>query len=305
MDKVVNLLTNLKENGLNKTYNSAIQSLSIFRNTLIAAKDEVNDEIMRLILEDKHIEIGNLGPIPSLCLEVVEILDSLIPGVAEEVVDNKVVDNKVFENIIDDNSEDEISELNGVITSIKGLKIGAKLLHNTFGIGEVIGFENDKDDKIVKIKFESGERPFKCNSTVLSKYFNLDCTVENIKSKEKGYNLYTNSEFFRHKKPYKIKIFDESFEVTNWVEVPQVLFRYLYLKDSNTFLSLKEVENDKLFSKNKTKFRRPHKVYGDLFFEGDRHVIDIIKTMSSLSEKYLNVLNKDVRKNVELFVVDR
>ena len=138
MDKLGNLLLILQENDLNKTYDNAIKSISSLKNALLVAKDEVNDEVMRLILEDKHLEIGKLAPIPSMCIEVVEYLDVLLKSEnVKEQVEEKVEESLNDGLILDSTNESEdedIYEYDGIVTTIKGIKVGAKLLHSSFGI---------------------------------------------------------------------------------------------------------------------------------------------------------------------------
>ena len=325
MDNLSSLLVMLQQNGLNKTYDNAVKSISSLRDTLISAKDEVNDEVMRLILEDKHLEIGKLGPIPSMCLEIADKLNVLLnvenKGISfsESNIENKVeekVEEKIEKpfgevvNVSKNVEEEEIYEYNSIVTTIKGIKVGAKLLHKAFGVGEVLSLEdNEKSNtKLLSIKFADEEKPkkFTCSEEILSKYFGIETVEKSIENKgnyiEKGYNLYTSMDYFTFKKPYKIKIFGEETDVKNWGQAAQVLFRYLYNRDTVAFLNVREVKGKRGFSNKKYELRRPIEITNDLYFEGNKSASDCLKTMSSISEQFLDVLVKDVRKNVELFI---
>lgn len=296
MEKLQNLLTTLELNGLNKTYSNAIKSISLLRDTLIAAKDEVDNEILNLMSDGKYLELSRLAPIPSMCSEVVELFNSLIEkssitvivdeseekhieevGIIEqdktveiEVKSEGIEQNKVndivvetseivqeveekslnkkvqkklqFDNDcvhymneidigskimhktlgvgyvmdiedsyrggvrqlivlfnneheprrfsfapdtlkrhffieVDENISEDIYEYKGIVTCITGLKVGAKILHKSFGIGEILGIEDNEktNSKVLSVKFEKEEKPkkFSCNSEVLLKYFGI------------------------------------------------------------------------------------------------------------------------------------
>ena len=52
--------------------------------------------------------------------------------------------------------------------------------------------------------------------------------LKSIVDMDKGYNLYTNPNFFTSTKPYKIVIYNNEYTVNNWRATAQILFKYLY-----------------------------------------------------------------------------
>ena len=275
--------------------------------------------------------------------EVVDIEDSLYGGCKMLcVLFNGEIEARKFNLAVDtlrrhfvidvdkENSE-PIYEYKNIVSSVKGLKIGAKLMHTIFGIGEILNIEDNEitNSKILTVKFEKEIEPkrFNCSSEVLKKYFGIDTadvvnieennsinkiiepknsvinqTVSSSKNRKKGCNLYTSLDYFTFKKPYKIRVFDEETSVKNWSQAAQVLFKYLYNKDSAAFMNLREVKNEKGFANKRHKLRRPIEISENLYFEGNKSASDCLKMMSSVSEQFLDVLVKDVRKNVELFI---
>lgn len=78
---------------------------------------------------------------------------------------------------VEEDKIDEVLEYKNIVTSTKGLKIGAKLMHKLFGLGEVLSIEyNEKEDtKILTVQFENEENPkkFSCTDKILEKYFGI------------------------------------------------------------------------------------------------------------------------------------
>ena len=121
-----------------------------------------------------------------------------------------------------------------------------------------------------------------------------------VNDSEIGYNLYTNLEFFTSKKPYKIKIFDKVYICCKWNLAAILLFKELYTKDKKIFLD--EIEKMVCFSKNSSSLRRPSLVEDGIYFEGNKSSKDIVSVMAKMSDRYLDVYKKDVRRNVEIFL---
>lgn len=134
----------------------------------------------------------------------------------------------------------------------------------------------------------------------MEKYFGLSETIKGVKE-EKGYNLYTDLEFFTSKKPCKIKILDKVFYYNNWIKAAVILFRELYNK--NVFLN-GMVENV-YFAKGKenaASFRGSLLIVDGIYFNGHKSSVDILRVMIKMSEKYSGVNQKDVRRNVEIYL---
>lgn len=79
-------------------------------------------------------------------------------------------------DIAEDNT-DKVLEYKNIITSRDGLKVGAKLTHKLFGVGEILSLEYKDKEKtdILTVKFENEELPkkFSCSPEILSKYFGI------------------------------------------------------------------------------------------------------------------------------------
>ena len=185
-------------------------------------------------------------------------------------------------------------------------------MHKIYGLGKVVSLEDTQNGngKVLRVMFDScGEKPFSCTSEILSKYFDIaytedDANEENINLSHKGknYNLYTSFNFFIGKKPYKIKIFDRNFYAKSWSEAAVVLFRYIYDENKEAFCKFREVIENKGFSVNSAELRRPLLVRDDIYYEANRSAIDTLTIMSSIADQYGNIINKPMRKNVELFI---
>lgn len=94
--------------------------------------------------------------------------------------------------------KEDILEYSGIITSRKGLKKGAQVMHKIYGIGKVISLEEttNGNGKILRVMFDScGEKPFNCTSEILAKYFDItdkkeDSDLKNKKnSSERSYEI--------------------------------------------------------------------------------------------------------------------
>ena len=288
MDKLNDLLSVLKENGLNKTYTKVMTDLADIKSALSVVNEEVNDAILGLLSEGRYEDVNKLTSIPAMSSNVVVELEGLLNGfLFEKTVKSIEKENVVKEDKVSEEpkKEEKILEYSGIITSKSGLKKGAKVMHKIYGLGEVVNMEDSKDGKVLRVFFSScGEKPFNCTSEILSKYFNIECNIDEKViggQKEIAYNLYTNPELFRFKKPYKIKIFESTYDVKSWRDAAVVLLKFLYKADSKAFLELKEM---------------------GIYFEGNKSSENILRFMASVAEQYLNVLNRPVRKNVNLFI---
>jgi len=456
MDKLSNLLNILKGSKLNKSYDRIITDLVDIKSALSVVNEEVNDAILVLLSEGKYEEVNKLTSIPAVSANVMIRIENLLNGFVDDVKIDEEVKSVEVSKVEKVQNEEKVTEnktlqYSGIITSVKGLKVGAKVTHKTFGIGKIISLEdmNNGNGKLLKVNFDScGEKPFNCTPEILEKYFgitekedesskegNLEIPenlinlfrkiegiilrqdmkivkeemsvynkyilngrvlftisstnkalkmcfnipygkmvdtknlledvskkghhgigpyrlkideqtsfidienfakqtysyykmhlesllnsvsnnniknepikeevvkkVSNSQSKEKGYNLYTHPNFFKSTKLKKIRIFGEDTEVTHWTDAIVILLKYLYLKDSNAFLNLREMKKNRMFSTSSDNLRRPLKIVDDLYLEGDKYPTDFVVIMASISEQYLNVFNKDVRKNVEFFI---
>ena len=338
MDKFGELLNVLKENKLDKTYNRIMTDLADIKSALSVVNEEVNDSILVLLTESKYVEVGKLSTIPNICSafyedfnKVVKIENSAFLEEQIDIVDKEekadIVDKeevmavcsgisiatKLSENVVDENSgKEDILEYSGIITSRKGLKKGAQVMHKIYGLGKVVSLEDTQNGngKVLRVMFDScGEKPFSCTSEILSKYFDIEYTEDdaneeniNLSHKGKSYNLYTSFNYFIGKKPYKIKIFDRNFYAKSWSEAAVVLFRYIYDENKEAFCKFREVIENKGFSVNSDELRRPLLVRGDIYYEANRSAIDTLTIMSSIADQYGNIINKPMRKNVELFI---
>ena len=331
MDKLGELLNVLKENKLDKTYNRIMTDLADIKSALSVVNDEVNDSILVLLTEGKYEEVGKLSTIPNICSAFYEDFNKVVKIENSEFLEEKIdiedkeetmavcsdisIATKLSENVVDENSgKEDILEYSGIITSRKGLKKGAQVMHKIYGLGKVVSLEDTQNGngKVLRVMFDScGEKPFSCTSEILSKYFDIEYTEDdaneeniNLSHKGKSYNLYTSFNYFIGKKPYKIKIFDRNFYAKSWSEAAVVLFRYIYDENKEAFCKFREVIENKGFSVNSDELRRPLLVRGDIYYEANRSAIDTLTIMSSIAEQYGNIINKPMRKDVELFIKD-
>lgn len=323
MDELSELLSVLKDKGLHKSYDKIIKNLNELCNSLDTVKDEVNDILLNMVADGKYSELGTVSHIPNLSNVVKEgIVDMLEGKSVSELnsdtdcddkdisVSNKDVNNVKINQVQEENSkiEEDIKEYAGIITSVKGLQIGASVVHKTFGKGKIIDIEQKENssNSILRVEFDDKIRGFSCTPEILEKYFGI---IENVgengietkvNDSEIGYNLYTNLEFFTSKKPYKIKIFDKVYICCKWYLAAILLFKELYTKDKKIFLD--EMEKMVCFSKNSSSLRRPIFIIDGIYFEGNKSSKDIVSVMAKMSDRYLDVYKKDVRRNVEIFL---
>lgn len=323
MDKLSELLRDLKDKGLHKSYDKIIKNLNELCNSLDTVKDEVNDILLNMVADGKYSELGTVSHIPNLSNVVKEdIVDMIEDKSVSELnsdtdcddknisVLNKDADSVKINQVQEENSkiEEDIKEYAGIITSVKGLQIGASVVHKTFGKGKIIDIEQKENNSnsILRVEFDDKIRGFSCTPEILEKYFGI---IENVgengietkvNDSEIGYNLYTNLEFFTSKKLYKIKIFDKVYICRKWNLAASLLFKELYTKDKKIFLD--EMEKMVCFSKNSSSLRRPSLVEDGIYFEGNKSSKDIVSVMAKMSDRYLDVYKKDVRRNVEIFL---
>lgn len=324
MDKLSELLIELKNKGLHKSYDKIMKNLNELCNSLDTVKDEVNDILLNMVADGKYSELGTVSHIPDLSNVVKESVVDMIEGksVSELNSDtdcddkdisksNKDISNVKINQVQDENNkieEEEIKEYAGIITSVKGLQIGAFVVHKTFGKGKIIDIEQKENNQnsILRVEFDDKIRGFSCTPEILEKYFGIIENVDEngietkVNDNEIGYNLYTNLEFFTSKKPYKIKIFDKVYICRKWNLAAILLFKELYNKDKEVFLD--EIEKMACFSKNSSSLRRPVFIIDGIYFEGNKSSKDIVSVMAKMSDRYLDVYKKDVRRNVEIFL---
>ena len=197
MDKLSELLVILKGSKLNKTYDRIITDIADIKSALSVVNEEVNDAILGLLSEGKYEEVNKLTSIPAISTNVMVRIENLLNGFVEEVNVNEDVkeERKVSEVDVEKKSiNEETLEYSGIITSLKGLKKGAQVIHKTFGIGKVISLEQSEngENKILKVNFDScGEKPFNCTPEILEKYFDITDKEEKVE-KERNYDVPEN-----------------------------------------------------------------------------------------------------------------
>ena len=189
MDKLVELLNALKDNKLDKTYNRIMTDIADIKSALSVVNEEVNDAILALLSEGKYEEVNKLTSIPGLGGKLVVQIDDFF---SFEGIDNAVKElnfiEKKEEIIMNTSKEIEVVETEvvkseevlpytGIITSVKGLRVGAKVLHKSFGIGQIVSIEDTENGngKVLRVLFDAyGEKPFSCTPAVLVKFFGFD-----------------------------------------------------------------------------------------------------------------------------------
>ena len=195
MDKLGELLNVLKENKLDKTYNRIMTDLADIKSALSVVNEEVNDVILGLLSEGRYEEVGKLTSIPAKATNIIPIFENILN------LNTDVISEKVVQEICDNTKEkveskkEDIIEYSGIITSRKGLKKGAQVMHKIYGIGKVISLEEttNGNGKILRVMFDScGEKPFNCTSEILLKYFGIEDNGENIEEKERNYDIPKN-----------------------------------------------------------------------------------------------------------------
>lgn len=156
--------------------------------------------------------------------------------------------------------------------------------------GEIVDGEIVENTKVNK--------PYVFNtiSDIFNKAFNKS-------TEDEGYNLYTNSEFFVFKKPYRMEVNAVTYEVETWKGVAQIFLKYLYGMNKSIFMTTDAVKNPKMFSFDPNTLYTPTNISDDFYFEGNRGVVDLFRVMSVISDEFNETLSTDVRENVKLFVV--
>ena len=158
MDKLNDLLSVLKENGLNKTYTKVMTDLADIKSALSVVNEEVNDAILGLLSEGRYEDVNKLTSIPAMSSNVVVELEGLLNGfLFEKTVKSIEKENVVKEDKVSEEpkKEEKILEYSGIITSKSGLKKGAKVMHKIYGLGEVVNMEDSKDGKVLRVFFSS------------------------------------------------------------------------------------------------------------------------------------------------------
>lgn len=197
MDKLSELLMILKDSKLNKTYDRIITDLADIKSALSVVNEEVNDAILSLLSDGKYEEVNKLTSIPAVSVNVMVRMENLLNGFVNEVKANEEVNPIEVPKVEKVRNEEKVAEnkalqYSGIITSVKGLKVGAQVTHKTFGIGKIVGLEDttNGNGKILKVNFDScGEKPFNCTPEILEKYFDITDKEEKERSFEIPENL--------------------------------------------------------------------------------------------------------------------
>ena len=316
MEDLVKLINVLKEEKIIEGYNNILSSCKGLEKSIVTVSDVVDDLMLQVIADknyDKLPVYTDLQQLIQRAYAEVQSLTSDSDTVEKEVEEVKEI--KEVKKVVEEkNSED----FKGFLTSVDGIKIGAKLYHNTYGLGKIIKIEDSEksDIKIMTVKFENEEKRFNCTQEVLNKYFVGD--DENKSSKiqrrierfeEVGevegikYNLYTKPEFFKFLRPVSITVFDKTFEVSTWLDLTKVFINYMYSVNKEVLIHSVEAAPGYRVSKNEKDFNRSISLGGSgLFIEGTKSSEDLIKLVSFIAEKFLDVFNKDVRRNSYILV---
>lgn len=303
MDNLIKLMYLLKEEKLDKNYREILSSLKNLEGNIFNVSDAIDDVMLQSIADKDYDK-----------LPVLTDIQVLVRSAVDDV--HKVLLNFDTEESIDVQHENT-EELKGFLTSVDGLRVGAQLIHNTYGLGKILSIEDGKntDIKTMIVKFEDGERKFNCTQEVLDKYFVSDDSVKSdrlLKKEAKlaemgevasqGYNLYTNPDFFRYLKPISVSIFGTKVNVTSWRDVCQTILTVLYKKDENIAKASMLKYSSTFFSENANKLRAPLQIGENAFCEGHGSSEYLIKGIASVAEDFLNVYNKDVRRNILIFL---
>lgn len=285
MKRVYKLLATIKDNGLSKTYNNSIDNLEHLKLTLLDGKNEIDDKIIDLVADSKYIEVSQLTSIPNMIQEVISEINNQI--LTKSVIEtehslsqsNEVnMSNKDFENI---SSEKKIEESkfmtssmseDSCVSTMRDLCVGAKILHRTLGIGDILEIQkgtNGYCDRIV-IKFNSDmeSRVFNCMPATLSRHFVIDVDedtendngetvydykgfITSIKGLKVGANLYHNlfgigqilslEDGVNNTKVLNIQFKNEE-KPKKFSCTPEILSKYFGIKDSEKLLDLEKVE---------------------------------------------------------------
>ena len=131
---------------------------------------------------------------------------------------------------------------------------------------------------------------------------NIELDDMNIELDDGSYTLNSNPHILVGTKPYKVKIFEESFKVDTWKGLVQHFLKYLYFTDSKIFLRSDVVKNSKMFSFEPYELVVPMNITEDFYFEGHRGVVDLFRLMNSFCDDFEGEFVEDIRKNVKIYL---
>ena len=100
---------------------------------------------------------------------------------------------------------------------------------------------------------------------------------------------------------YKIMLKDDAAKMEDVVVTGYRTISKTRMTGAAESITSEKIEN-KGFSVNSDELRRPLLVRGDIYYEANRSAIDTLTIMSSIADQYGNIINKPMRKNVELFI---
>lgn len=126
---------------------------------------------------------------------------------------------------------------------------------------------------------------------------------KNSKGKNGGYNLYTNCHFFNSQKPYKMRIFDEEYDITSWSNASSVLFKYLETYDKTLLRTL--IDNKKMKGISHGEKPDGYTLLYDDIYSRNRNTHLIVRRMVVAAKEYSKIIGKDICANVEIFLYCR
>lgn len=173
MDNFVEFLKTLKACGLLSTHDKLMAKLVDMKAILNSVCDDVNDKALDLMTSGDYEFARKVLLVPDLCADIIKKLDDCLneTKVSEESIVVESSGNAII--------EEDLLPYKDIITSVKGLKVGSKLTHISFGVGEIKSFV-EKDGRILMtVLFECGEKIFNCTDDVLSKYRGITCNSVN------------------------------------------------------------------------------------------------------------------------------
>ena len=316
MENLVLLIEKLREVGLNDSANSVVKAVEGLNSVIGNLDIDVKDAILEKTADSKFDEVVKLAAIPSYINKVSVSLASLISSVKNEVLEE--------ERIEEVEQAEDVEELQDYITSVDGIRVGAKIIHKVFGLGTIKEIVENKDsgidNKVIHIAFADCEKSFVCSQDILEKFFEIDSAEGNDRLGKKvqrkvekfkrvgeidgtKYNLYTRPDFFTFYKPTTLSIFEISFVVDSWVAVIKVFLNYLYEADNKRLIQTVLNKTKLPCSKDKNSFRYAIEL-GDsgYFVEGRRSAEDIVRNLAIVAENFLDVFNKDVRRGTYIYL---
>lgn len=167
MGNFVEFLKTLKACGLLSTHDKLMAKLLDMKVILNSVCDDVNDKALDFMTSGDYESARNVLLVPDLCTDIIKELDDCLD---ETKVSGESIVVESFENAI---IEEDLLPYKDIITSVKGLKVGSKVTHISFGVGEIKSFV-EKDGRILMtVLFECGEKLFNCTDDVLSKYMGI------------------------------------------------------------------------------------------------------------------------------------